>query len=83
MIETEKNWASKPSFLDRLRFFRDTGVWPGGCSKDSLRMFMEGNIEAEIADGKLGCARRKRARASEIGLEIKVSVPVDSQSITD
>lgn len=65
-------WATQSmSFNQRLKFFRDTGEWPGANSKEATTMFMRGNIHAERKDGKDYCADKKLARANEAGLEIK------------
>lgn len=65
-------WAmERMSFLARARFGRDAGLWPGTYGKEATRMFMQLDIEGELADGKLYCARRKRARAKEAGLDVR------------
>lgn len=64
-------WAmERMSFRARARFFRDTGLWPGTYGEEATRMSMQSDIEGELADGKLYCARRKRARAEEAGLDV-------------
>ena len=65
-------WATETmTFCQRLKFFRDTGEWPGACSKATLGMFMQGNIDMERAAGKTYCAKKKLKRAKEAGLDIK------------
>lgn len=65
-------WATATmSFAQRLKFFRDTGEWPGMNSKAVTEMSMQGNIDAERADGKDYCAARKLERAREAGLKVK------------
>lgn len=67
----EDTWAmERMSFLARARFYRDMGLWPGDYGEEATRMFVQSDIEAELADGKLYCARRKRARAKEAGLDV-------------
>jgi len=62
-------WAmERMSFWARARFGRDTGLWPGIHGEEVTRMFIQSDIEGELADGKLYCARRKLARAKEAGL---------------
>jgi hypothetical protein len=63
-IETMTPWQ-------RLKFYRDTGEWPGLHSKEVLEMFMQGNIDAERSAGKYYCAEKKLSRAKEAGLAIK------------
>ena len=65
-------WATQTmSFTDRLRFYRDTGEWPGLYSKEVIEMFMQNSIDQERADGKSYCAQRKLDRAKEANLDIK------------
>ena len=64
-------WATETmTFGQRLRFYRDTGEWPGACRRETLEMFMQGNIDAERAAGKTYCANQKLKRAKEAGLDI-------------
>ena len=68
----EETWATQTmSFTDRLRFYRDTGEWPGLYSKEVIEMFMQNSIDQERADGKSYCAQRKLDRAKEANLDIK------------
>lgn len=59
------------SFWARLRFFRDTAEWPGYYSKETTRVLMQQDIDAERADGKTFCANKKLARAREAGLDVR------------
>ncbi len=65
-------WATEGmSLTDRIKFFRDTGEWPGVHSKEATKMFMQGDIDGERTAGKDYCAEKKLARAREAGLEIR------------
>lgn len=65
------NWATETMTVGaRLRFFRDTGQWPGLHTIEATEMFMQADIDAERAQGKHYCAQRKLARAKEAGLNI-------------
>ncbi len=68
----DSTWATRSmTFGERLRFYRDTGEWPGLHSIVATEIFMQGDIDAERADGKDYCAGRKLQRAKEAGLNIK------------
>jgi hypothetical protein len=67
-----KTWATETmSFWQRLKFYRDTGEWPGLHSKEALEMFIQGVINVEREAGKNYCAEKKSERAREAGLSIK------------
>lgn len=66
-----ETWATEEmTLLQRLKFYRDTGEWPGVYTKETLEMNMRESIAAERADGKRDCVKRKLARAKEAGLNI-------------
>ena len=66
------NWATESmSFGQRVKFYRDTGEWPGVVSKQSLEIFMQSNINLERVDGKNYCVDKKLTRAKEAGLDVK------------
>lgn len=65
-------WAIETmSLTERVKFFRDTGEWPGVHSKEATEMSMQSNIDRERAAGKDYCAEKKLSRAREAGLKIK------------
>ena len=64
-------WATKDMTpVQRIMFFRDTGVWPGQYTKMSTEMFMQTDIDSEREAGKDFCAEQKLKRAREAGLNI-------------
>lgn len=68
----KSTWATESmTFAQRLKFFRDTGEWPGVYSREATAMFMQSNIDAERAEGKQFCANQKLKRAKEAGLKVK------------
>ena len=65
-------WAtSSMTFGQRLRFWRNTGEWPGVYLKTTTEMLMQSNIDAERSDGKIYCANRKLERVKDAGLKVK------------
>ena len=65
-------WATQGmNFQQRLRFYRDTGQWPGLHTKGVTQMVMQNDIDAEKEQGKDFCAQQKLERAKEAGLDIK------------
>ena len=65
-------WATETmTALQRLRFYRDTGEWPGVHSLEATEIFMQSDINQERAQGKDFCANQKLQRAMEAGLDIK------------
>jgi hypothetical protein len=65
-------WAMQEmTSKDRLRFYRDTGIWPGYNRKELTSLIMQNDIDAERRDGKKYCADQKLARAREAGLDVK------------
>jgi len=62
-------WATDSmTARERLRFYRDTGQWPGLHSKPSTQMFIEADIRSAEEIGQPECAEIKRCRAREAGL---------------
>lgn len=67
-----RTWAvATMTSLERLKFYRDTGEWPGIHSRITTEMFLQGDIDAERFDSKTYCADKKMARAKEAGLNIE------------
>lgn len=65
-------WATETiTFWQRLKFYRDTGEWPGLHSKDVLQFIMQNDIDTERKAGKNYCAEKKLSRAREAGLNIR------------
>lgn len=55
----------------RLKFYKDTGEWPGLSTKLLLEIVMQVDIDKERKDGKYFCAKQKLARAKEAGLAVR------------
>jgi hypothetical protein len=67
-----ETWAMQSmTFAQRLKFYRDTGEWPGQHSDSATTMFIQGDINNERRDGKSFCANQKLRRAIEAGLDIR------------
>lgn len=58
------------SLADRLRFFRDTGLWPGQYEKETTASFMQADIDSAREFGQDFCADQKLQRAREAGLDV-------------
>ena len=65
-------WATEEmSVKDRLRFYRDTGLWPGQFEKATTASFMQADIDSARQAGQDFCAAQKLQRAREAGLDVK------------
>lgn len=75
-------WATeRMTFWERLRFYRDTALWPGLYSEAVTEMYMENEIKGELDHGKEFCAAQKSRRAVEAGLHITGPGPEQEKEI--
>ena len=79
LIFAGPTWATVTiTFGSRLRFYRDTALWPGQYFKATTEMYLQEDIKAEIKSDKLFCAQQKLTRAGEANLEIQ-GISFDSE----
>lgn len=64
-------WATQEMSLGaRLRFYRDTAIWPGQYSQETTAMGLGADIASELRQRKLFCVKQKLRRAREAGLDV-------------